>query len=114
MSDWRKHDTAAYVVSTLNLLRGPSGEPGITILQRAGVTTDDVYADHIVPNLYFIVLERAGEQLLTMLVNRLGWKLPRSLTPQVAHLRIRVAPRALIQAAQTDGRDLLATFPALG
>jgi hypothetical protein len=116
--DWQKHDTAVYVVSTLNLLHGPKGEPAALVLQRAGVTDYDVYADRAVPNLYFIELGFAGvgrapEQPAPTLVYRLGWKLPRSVTPRVANLRIRLAPRSLIHAAQTDPRDLLATFTSL-
>jgi hypothetical protein len=45
-SNWKQHDIAVYVVSTLNLLHTHNGQAlTATLAQHLGVTHYDVYAD---------------------------------------------------------------------
>lgn len=104
---WQQHDTAVYVVSTLNLLRTPSGD---LVVQKLNAAHFDVYSDTAHEELYFITIRSKDGGTAAILAYRMGWLKPRSLAPLAATFGIRQAPRGIQQAYHTDGKQLIGTF----
>jgi len=107
---WSRRDTAVYVVSTLNLLRTAQGRPLPTTLQRRGVASFDVYADSARPDLYFIVLVRANEDVAGALAYHMGWLKPQSISSLTDKLGVRSAQEDIARAYTSDLRLLIGSF----
>ncbi len=109
--NWNRHDTAVYVVSTLNLLRTHNGRPLTSFwVHKGGVSHFDVYADNSQDNLYFIELMRADNSMVGALAYQMGWDKPRSVTPRVTKFHIAPAPDKVIQSYQSDVKTSLGSF----
>lgn len=110
-TNWNQHDTAVYVVSTLNLLHTRDGRAFSSLLSgRLNVTRFDVYADITTPDLYFIQLRRDDGSVAGAFAYRMGWSKPQvlflSVSKSVAHRgndKIQAAYRA-------DGKQLIGSF----
>lgn len=109
--NWNQHDTAVYVVSTLNLLRTRSGRPFTSIWVRKGrVTHFDVYADGSQDNLYFIEMKRSDDSVVGALAYQMGWDRPRTVTTSITRFHIPSAPDKVIQSYQSDVKFSIGSF----
>ncbi len=109
--NWTQHDTAVYVVSTLNLLRTRSGRPFTSIWVRRGrVTHFDVYADGSQDNLYFIEIKRSDHLMVGALAYQMGWDKPRIVTSSITKFHIPSAPDRVIQSYQNDVKTPIGSF----
>jgi len=109
--NWNQHDTAVYVVSTLNLLRTHSGRPFTSIWVRKGrVTHFDVYADGSRDNLYFIEMKRSDDSVVGALAYQMGWDRPRTVTTSITRFHIPSAPDKVIQSYQSDVKFSIGSF----
>lgn len=109
--NWNQHDTAVYVVSTLNLLRTRSGRPFTSIWEHRGrVTHFDIYADSSQDNLYFIEMKRSDNSMVGALAYQMGWDKPRTVTPSITKFHIPSAPDRVIQSYQSDVKTPIGSF----
>lgn len=109
--NWNQHDTAVYVVSTLNLLRTHDGRPFTSIWERRGrVTHFDIYADGSQDNLYFIEMKRSDNSMVGALAYQMGWDKPRTVTPSITKFHIPSAPDRVIQSYQNDAKTAIGSF----
>jgi len=109
--NWNQHDTAVYVVSTLNLLRTHGGRPFTSIWVRKGrVTHFDVYADGSQDNLYFIEMKRSDNSMVGALAYQMGWDKPRTVTSSITRFHIPSAPDRVIQSYQSDVKTPIGSF----
>lgn len=109
--NWNQHDTAVYVLSTLNLLRTHGGRPFTSIWAHKGrVTHFDVYADGSQDNLYFIEMKRSDNSVVGALGYQMGWDKPRSVTPSITRFHIPPAPDRVIQSYQSDVKFSIGSF----
>ncbi len=109
--NWNQHDTAVYVVSTLNLLRTHDGRPFASIWERRGrVTHFDIYADGSQDNLYFIEMKRSDNSMVGALAYQMGWDKPRTVTSSITKFHIPSAPDRVIQSYQTDVKTPIGSF----
>jgi hypothetical protein len=110
-SNWKQHDIAVYVVSTLNLLHTHNGQAlTATLAQHLGVTHYDVYADQQVANLYFIEPRKDDESSVGALAYQMGWVAPMSVSSSFNKLHVRHAPNADYSAYRNDLKQLIGTF----
>jgi hypothetical protein len=111
---WERQDQAAYVVSTLNLLRSRTGRSIVASWQRSRYSHRfSVYADTRARNLYFIEVDRMHNDARGVLVYRLGWQRPRAITPWPKAYRVRAAPRSLMNAFRRDPKALIGSFSSI-
>lgn len=109
--NWAQRDTAIYVVSTLNLVRTSRGQPfGPTVMSTMDVTHFDVYADLDRVNIYFIELKRDDGSTAGILIYKMGWLKPRSISGFNAQMGLQQAPWSLAQAYRIDTKQLMASF----
>jgi hypothetical protein len=110
-SNWSQHDTAVYVVSTMNLLHTHGGHALTTMLaHHLRVTHYDVYADQQEANLYFIEPRRDDESSVGVLAYQMGWVAPMSVSSSFDKLRIRHAPNSDYSAYRNDPKQLIGSF----
>lgn len=109
--NWNQHDTAVYVVSTLNLLRTRRGQPVTTILaRRLNVTHYDVYADQSAQSLYFIQLRRDDGAVVGAFAYHMGWAKPIGISGSGRRLvRSRIIAR-IVHAYNGDNKLLIGSF----
>jgi hypothetical protein len=107
--NWQQHDTAVYVVSTLNLLGRSHGGNIQQVLQRLNVSHIDVYADTVQSNLYFIELKRDSGALVGSLAYEMGWAKPRRVTWSAGKGVPTVDP-AIVQDYRVDAKALIGSF----
>jgi hypothetical protein len=109
--DWSTHDTAVYVVSTVNLLRNRAGRPlGWQLRHRLGVRRYNVYADGAVTDLYFIDLVKTDGTLVGSLAYKMGWVKPMSLSPAFDAMGIPRAADAIASGYKLDKKTLIGSF----
>jgi hypothetical protein len=110
---WMDHDTAVYVVSTLNLLRTSRGHSSIGLMVRKlHVTHFEVWKDLKAEGLFFIEFKREDGSLGGALAYQMGWVKPSSVLPSVARFGIALAPASIVRAFRFDPTRLLASFNA--
>jgi hypothetical protein len=105
--DWQQRDTAAYVVSTLNLLRTPGGQLMVVKLNAGRF---DVYSDLSRDDLYFIELRARGGAPIGALAYQLGWTKPQALSRSLGRLGIGRASRTVFRAYRLDEKQLIGSF----
>lgn len=109
--NWNQHDTAVYVVSTLNLLRTRTGRPIVANLsRRLNVTHYDVYADQTQSNLYFIQLRRDDGTVVGAFAYHMGWAKPRPVSGTARHFVSGRIPGTLQQEYNSDQKFLIGSF----
>ena len=104
---WQQRDTAVYVVSTLNLLRTPSGQ---LMVVKLNVARFDVYADLVRDDLYFIELRARGGTPIGAAAYQLGWAKPQALSRSLGRLGIVHASRIVFRAYRSDEKQLIGSF----
>jgi hypothetical protein len=110
-SAWSQHDTAVYVVSTLNLLRTHSGRSVASVFaQHNGVTHYDVLGDDRTSSLYFVELKKADGSNFGAYAYQMGWTKPMAVTTSVAHFGVKLASSDVQIAYRADPKELLGTF----
>jgi hypothetical protein len=108
---WSQHDTAVYVVSTLNLLRTHTGRSIATILQqRDSVSRYDVLGDSRTNSLYFVELKEADGSTFGVYAYQMGWSKPLAVTASVARFGVKSASSDIMAAYHSDPKSLLGTF----
>jgi hypothetical protein len=108
---WSQHDTAVYVVSTLNLLRTHAGKSVATILQhRDSVARYDVLGDSRTTSLYFVELKEADGSTFGVYAYQLGWARPMAVTSSVSHFGVKLATSDIVAAYRSDPKALLESF----
>src|SRR5947209_1178972 len=101
--NWNQHDTAVYVVSTLNLFRTRTGRPVSQFFRyRSGVTSFTVLSDVGSPNLYFVGLNRANGSILGTYAYQIGWTRPMAVTSSLAHFGAQMATTDVRDSYHTD------------
>jgi hypothetical protein len=109
--NWSQHDTAVYVVSTLNLLHTRKGDPITAMLTRKlNITEYDVYSDIAVNDLYYIELRRADGVVAGTLAYQLGWPKPQILTLALPKGVCKHADDRVGQEYRSDPKLLIGTF----
>lgn len=109
--NWGQHDTAVYVVSTLNLLHTKKGQSITALLTRKlNVSQYDVFADSSVNDLYFIELRRADGSVAGGLAYQLGWSKPQILTLALPKGVCKHADDKVMQEYRSDPKQLIGSF----
>ena len=109
--NWGQHDTAVYVVSTLNLLHTRKGQPIVALLTRKlNISEYDVLADTSVNDLYYVDLRRADGSVAGALAYQLGWSKPQILTLALPKGVCKHADDKVMQEYRTDSKQLIGTF----
>jgi hypothetical protein len=109
--NWNQHDTAVYVVSTLNLLHTRKGQPiTATLTGKLSVTHYDVLADTVVSDLYFIQLRRDDGTVAGALAYQLGWQKPQLLTLALPRGVCKHAADKVMQEYRSDAKQLIGSF----
>lgn len=107
---WQNRDTATYVVSTLNLLRGGT-QPFVKVAAHAlKVTHFAVYADTTTPGLYFVDLMRENGSVAGSLAYSMGWIAPRALGHNLIRFGIPRASQTVNAEYRSDSKKLLGSF----
>lgn len=110
-TNWQERDAAAYVVSTVNLLRMPHHVSFPTIAkQRLHVDNYAVMSDTWRTNLYFIRLRRGDDSVAGALAYQMGWPAPRSVTNSVRKIGVARAPADVIASYTWDPKRTIGTF----
>lgn len=108
--NWSQHDTAVYVVSTLNLLHTGKGQPLTAILaNKLNVARYDVYADQSVSNLYFITPRRSDGAVVAAFAYSMGSPRPQVLFVNGVHFHTSSNQHALAQY-HSDAKVLIGSF----
>jgi hypothetical protein len=109
--NWGQHDTAVYVVSTINLLHTRKGQPIIPLLtKKLNIAEYDVLADTSVSELYYIELKRADGTTAGALAYQLGWSKPQILTLALPRGVCKHANDKILQEYRTDSKQLIGSF----
>lgn len=109
--DWSTHDTAVYVVSTVNLLRNKAGRPiGGQLRRRLSVRKYNVYADSAVPDLYYIDLLKSDGTLVGSLAYKMGWVRPMSLSSAFDAMGVTHATDSIASGYKVDRKTLIGSF----
>jgi hypothetical protein len=109
--DWGQHDTAVYVVSTLNVLHTRRGQSVAALLaRRFHVARYEVWDDLSLSDLYFILLKRDDGSLAGAFAYQMGWPQPLGLTPSVGRMGVHAAPTIAVTAYHTDPKQLIGSF----
>ncbi len=110
-SRWTEHDTAVYLVSTINLLRTPSGRLTVTAMKEGlGASQFQVWKDVAVDGLYFIQLLRLDGSRAGTLAYQMGDAKPTSLRSRRPWLGAAPAPAGVARAFRHASPRLLASF----
>jgi hypothetical protein len=110
-STWMDHDTAVYVVSTLNLLRTPRGHSSTRLLVRKMHATHvEVWKDLKVDGLFFIEFKRDDSSIVGALAYEMGWTKPAGVLPIMDRFGVTPAPAAVVKAFKIDPTRLLESF----
>jgi len=110
-TNWQERDAAAYVVSTVNLLRMPHHVSFSSVAkQRLHVESYAVMSDTWRTNLYFIRLRRGDDSVAGALAYQMGWPAPRSVTTSVRKLGVARAPADIIASYTWDPKRTIGTF----
>ena len=109
---WSNYDTAAYMVSTLNLVHLANGSalPAV-LVQDYGVTRYAVWQD-LASGSYVIQFKRATGVNAGMVVNRLGWPLPVSYSRLTDALGMTRPQPPLELHFRAHPKQLLGSFAA--
>jgi hypothetical protein len=108
---WSQHDTAVYVVSTLNLVRTRNGHPVTILLEhKFQVSKYAVLGDAKVPDLYFVELKRDDGSTFGVYAYQMGWARPFAITASVAHYGVKLAAQDIVNAYKSDTKPLIGTF----
>lgn len=111
VTNWSQHDTAVYVVSTLNLLRTKKGHAVATVFKnRMGVRTYNVYADTSVADLYFIDLVKGNNSTVGTFAYKMGWQKPMSVSGLLGRFGAHRAPLSIVSDYQIDHKTLIGSF----
>jgi hypothetical protein len=106
-----RRDSAAYVVSTLNLVHCRDGRSLALILSQCYPGARyDVFVDQQISNLFFIEPRRADGSTVGALAYQLGWVAPMSVTSSLSALYVRSAPAAVYSEFRTDAKQFIGTF----
>lgn len=110
-TNWNQHDTAVYVVSTLNLVQLSNGRglPG-ALSADYHVTRFDVYVDLNYQELFFILLRTDEGSAVGALAYRMGWVKPRSVSASMDRLGVSRAPRPIAEAFRTNPLQNIGSF----
>lgn len=109
--DWSTHDTAVYVVSTVNLLRTRSGKVMLPVLRhRLGVRRYNVYSDATASDMYYIDLLKSDGTVVGTLAYRMGWQKPMSLSGAFDALGITHAADSVVAGYKADKKTLIGSF----
>ena len=110
-TNWTQHDTAVYVVSTLNLVHLRGGRWLPTVLTgQYNVSRFDVFADVGSAELYFVALRRDDGTVMGALAYRMGWLKPKSVSPLTDRIGVRKAPRSIADAYRSHPKQLIGSF----
>jgi hypothetical protein len=102
--NWQQHDTAVYVVSTLNLLRSDTGQPMTSVFKgQLHVKRYLVEADTVVPDLYFIELISKSHTVVATFAYKMGWQKPMAIS-DVGMQSVPRAPADIVTAFRVDHR----------
>jgi hypothetical protein len=109
--DWNTHDTAVYVVSTVNLLRTRSGRVMLPVLRhRLGVRRYNVYSDATASDMYYIDLLKSDGTVAGTLAYRMGWQKPMSLSSALDSLGVTHASDSVVAGYKSDKKTLIGSF----
>ena len=110
-TNWTQHDTAVYVVSTLNLVRLPKGGwlPAV-LTGQYGVVRFDVFADVNTAQLFFVQLRRDDGSVVGSLAYRMGWSRPKSVSPLTDKLGVHRAYHSIVEAYKSHPKALIGSF----
>lgn len=107
--DWDQHDTAVYVVSTLNVLHTRQGRPLVPILaRRFHIATYEVWNDLSHPDLFLLMLKRPSGAAAVQFVYQMGWPTPLSFIS--TRFGIAGAPAVVVQEIRGDPKQLIGSF----
>ncbi len=110
-ASWSQHDTAVYVVSTLNLLHSHNGQSMTDqFTHKMNVTHYDVYADQSVTNLFFIYLRRDDGSIAGVFAYTMGWSRPRLVFLGSTTKVRNHSPNRIALAYRTDAKVLIGSF----
>lgn len=107
VATWQRHDTAVYVVSTLNLLTDAQGHP---LYMRGAPTHFDVLADLAKDDLYFIRLRNRLGRAVGLLSYQMGSVKPQAISYSMVRAGIPRANEVIISAFRSDPKQLLESF----
>ncbi len=108
--NWAQHDTAVYVVSTLNLLRSDTGQSMTSVFKnQLHVKRYMVEADTVVPDLYFIELVSKSHAVVGTFAYKMGWQKPMAVT-DFGVVGLPHAAADIVTAFRTDHRTKVGTF----
>jgi hypothetical protein len=111
LSKWELRDSAAYVVSTMNLARCNGRRLLTPILDHQyGVTHYDVYADQATTGLFFIEPKRSDGSSTGALAYQMGWMAPQSVSSSFDALHTHRAPPDVYSAFKNDKKHLIGSF----
>jgi hypothetical protein len=109
--DWNQHDTAVYVVSTLNVLHTRRGQSVATLMaRRMHVVRYEVWDDLSSSDLYFIMLKRDDGSTAAAFAYQMGWPQPLGLNASLGRMGVHPAPTTVLTAYRTDPKQLMGTF----
>lgn len=109
--NWQQHDTAVYVVSTLNLIRAPNGSPISTLLEsKLNVSEYRVFADLQDSDMFYVDVRRDNGSLVGTYVYQMGWLKPRALSAALIRYGAQAAPSKYFAEYHSDTKLLLGTF----
>jgi hypothetical protein len=110
--NWNEYDTAAYVVSTLNVVRTGDRRLLVPLMTaQYGVTRFAVW-DDLQTDGYVIQLKRASGVNVAQLVYKLGWDQAGSYSRLTDRLGVPRPPQAIEGHFRTHAKRLIGTFNA--
>lgn len=109
--NWGQHDTAVYVVSTLNLLHTKKGQSVPSMFQqRMGVSHFDVYADTAVSDLYFVQMKRDDGSIVAAFAYTMGWTKPKLVYSTTDKLGRAKPALKIVVSYKSDPKQLIGSF----
>lgn len=110
-SEWARYDTAAYVVSTLNLLTKQTAAAfSARLRDRYHVSEYVVRSDLSRTGLYFVQLIRSHGRIAGAFAYRMGWTKPQAVSSFGIRLGGTLASRSVRRSYRTDASRSLGTF----
>lgn len=110
-SVWQARDTAAYAVSTLNLLHTRSGINLVTFWRRLlSPISYAVYRDTRTQSLFFIRILGDHRRITGTFAYRLGWRLPKPIAGDLLPLRRHAVRPLIAHAYRADPKQLVGIF----
>src|SRR5579859_2504535 len=107
VATWERHDTAVYVVSTLNLCTDSQGR---SLYMRVNPTHFDVFSDQNRDDLYFIKLRNRLNRTVGILSYQMGSLKPQAISFSMVRLGIPRANLSILMAFRSDPKQLLESF----